>query len=259
MRVKNAKGREGRVAWKTLADGGGPHPARLRRGDDDPHRAGLHRHRAYLCPAVRLAGGDRLCRLLSGTRHRRASYLVISEGAEKAEVARARPLNDIRPIRAEDAWANVAANFARQPVKELAIDFWPRPGQYGEARARSLQDGMRRVQGARRDPSAPDLSYTRETDALTPVARRSKGPCRGSVRSSSGSRSWVRPWRRPCGTGSNTCADRADRGQGPAHRPLRPSAEHAIDNGPTDRPAIAQSIDGPSFFSWCGLDALSRH
>ena len=83
----------------------------------------------------------------SGTRHRRASYLVISEGAEKAEVARARPLNDIRPIRAEDAWANVATNFSRQPTKELAIDFLAKAGSVPQgrgARAAGRHAGIQR-------------------------------------------------------------------------------------------------------------------
>jgi hypothetical protein len=65
---------------------------------------------------------------------------------EKAEVARLPPLNDILPIHAENAWVNVAANFARQPTKELAIDFLAKAESVRKGAARSLQDGMRGIQ-----------------------------------------------------------------------------------------------------------------
>ena len=146
MRVKNVKGREGRIAWKTLADEAGR--IRLAYGEvmtTHTAQGSTATEHIYALPSGSQAVTG-FAAYSSGTRHRRASYLVISEGAEKAEVARSRPLNDIRPIRAEDAWANVAANFAA-PADEGAGDRLPRQSRVGpKGAARSLQDGMRGIQ-----------------------------------------------------------------------------------------------------------------
>ena len=207
MRVKNAKGREGRLAWKTLADEAGR--IRLAYGEvmtTHTAQGSTATEHIYALPSGSQAVTG-FAAYSSGTRHRRASYLVISEGAEKAEVARSRPLNDIRPIRAEDAWANVATNFSRQPTKELAIDFLAKAGSVRRGAARALQDGLRPIE---RQGGITHLHRTfarkQETDALSPVIAALERTVRGSARSSSGSRSWVRRWHRPCGTGSSTCA-----------------------------------------------------
>ena len=149
MRVKNLKGREGRVAWKTLADEAGR--IRLAYGEvmtTHTAQGSTATEHIYALPSGSQAVTG-FAAYSSGTRHRRASYLVISEGAEKAEVARSRPLNDIRPIRAEDAWANVATNFSRQPTKELAIDFLGK-GRVGAERRGALPAGRHAPHPARR-------------------------------------------------------------------------------------------------------------
>lgn len=57
----------------------------------------------------------------SGSRHREQSFIVLSDGAERQEVAGRRPLGDKRPVRESDVIDNVARNFARQPVKESSL------------------------------------------------------------------------------------------------------------------------------------------
>ena len=170
MRVKNLKGREGRIDWKTLADEAGR--VRLAYGEvmtTHTAQGSTATEHIYALPSGSQAVTG-FAAYSSGTRHRRASYLVISEGAEKAEVARSRPLNDIRPIRAEDAWANVATNFSRQPTKELAIDFLAKAGSVRRGAARALQDGLRPIE---RQGGITHLHRTfarkQETDALSPV------------------------------------------------------------------------------------------
>ncbi len=170
MQVMNLKGREGRIAWKTLADQAGC--IRLAYGEV------MTTHTAQGSTATEhiyaLPSGSQtvtgFAAYSSGTRHRRASYLVISEGAEKAQVARSRPRNDIRPIRAEDAWANVATNCSRQPTKELASDFLATAGSVRRGAARALQDGLRPIE---RQGGITHLHRTfahkQETDALSPV------------------------------------------------------------------------------------------
>jgi hypothetical protein len=51
----------------------------------------------------------------SGCRHQQATFIVVSETAEQKEIAGRMPINDPRPIREADVWANIARNLARQP------------------------------------------------------------------------------------------------------------------------------------------------
>jgi ATP-dependent exoDNAse (exonuclease V) alpha subunit len=48
---------------------------------------------------------------VGATRHRLRSFILTSEQAERRDIAQRRPLNDTRPIGAEDAWANVARHM----------------------------------------------------------------------------------------------------------------------------------------------------
>jgi len=78
----------------------------------------------------------------SGTRHERQSFMLISEGAERAEVSQRRPLNDTRLITEEDAWANAARNLSRQPTKAITVDFLQRAAGVTRGAARSIQRGL---------------------------------------------------------------------------------------------------------------------
>ncbi len=146
MRVRNAKGREGRIAWKTLSDKAGR--IRLAYGEvmtTHTAQGSTATEHIYALPSGSGAVNG-FAAYSSGTRHRNASYIVVSEGIESAEVARARPINDGRKIETADAWANVAANLSRQPKKELALDLLAAAISVRKGAARSLQDGMRRIQ-----------------------------------------------------------------------------------------------------------------
>ena len=115
-------GREGWISWPSLADKAGRHAAGLWRRADDPHVAGQHGRRAHPGTSRRQPVGQRLAGRTGGTRHRRQSFLVVPEAAERMEVSQRRPLNDRREVDADDKWANVARNFAYQPKKDLAVD-----------------------------------------------------------------------------------------------------------------------------------------
>ena len=58
----------------------------------------------------------------SGSRHRDRNFIVISDGAERTEVAARRPLGDRREILAEDVLANIVRNLSRQPQKESSLE-----------------------------------------------------------------------------------------------------------------------------------------
>jgi len=170
MRVRNAKGREGRITWKALADKTGR--IRLAYGEAmTTHTAqgSTATEHIYALPSGSGAVTG-FAAYSSGTRHRQASYLVLSEGIESAEVARSRPLNDGRKIETEDAWANAAANLSRQPAKELAIDLLADAVSIRKGAARALQDGMRRIQ---QRGGITHLHHKfarhRDTQALAPV------------------------------------------------------------------------------------------
>jgi hypothetical protein len=78
----------------------------------------------------------------SGSRHREQSFIVVSEGAERAEVSGRRPLGDRREIRESDVIRNIMRNFARQPEKESALALLDR--------AEGLRrGGIRRFQAAK--------------------------------------------------------------------------------------------------------------
>ncbi len=67
------------------------------------------------------ASVDGLLGYSASTRHRDAAYIVTSETAERSAVMKRRPLNDTRPITADDKWANVARALSFQPEKDNAI------------------------------------------------------------------------------------------------------------------------------------------
>jgi hypothetical protein len=62
----------------------------------------------------------------SGSRHREQSFIVTSEGAEKAEIVARRPLGDRREIVHGDILNNIIRNFSQQPIKESALDMLDR-------------------------------------------------------------------------------------------------------------------------------------
>jgi hypothetical protein len=173
LTVRNAKGREGRIAWKTLGDGQGR--VRLAYGEvmtTHTAQGSTANEHIYAVP-----GGSQaitgFTAYSSGTRHRHRSWLVLSDGAERAAVARRRPLNDVRPIREEDAWAHVAQNFSRQPEKELALDFLAQAGAVRRGTAIGLQSAMRPMEQRTGQGQGSVLreAFTRrqEAEALQPI------------------------------------------------------------------------------------------
>jgi hypothetical protein len=144
MRVRNASGREGRVAWSTLADRGSGR-VRLAYGEvmtsHTAQGSTATEHIHALPTGTKAVTG--FAAYASGTRHRRTSWLLISAGAEHAEVVRRRPLNDVRPVTEADAWANATRNLGRQPRQEGALEFLARAGEVRRGAARALRHGVR--------------------------------------------------------------------------------------------------------------------
>ncbi|MBU8541780.1 MobF family relaxase [Falsiroseomonas tokyonensis] len=144
MLMRNASGREGRVAWSTLADRGTGR-VRLAYGEvmtTHTAQGSTATEHIHALPAGTKAVTG-FAAYASGTRHRRTSWLLVSAGAEHAEVVRRRPLNDVRPVAEADAWANAARNLGRQPRQEGALEFLARAGEVRRGAARALREGVR--------------------------------------------------------------------------------------------------------------------
>ncbi|WP_132294154.1 MULTISPECIES: MobF family relaxase [Roseicella] len=174
MQVRNAKGREGRITWKTLNDGSGR--VRLAYGEvmtTHTAQGSTATEHIYAIPSgSKTING--FSAYSSGTRHRRTSFLVVSEGAERSEIAKLRPMNDMRPITKDNAWENVARNFSRQPKKDLAIDFLAKAGAVRKGTARSLQQGLRpaEIRAAKGEPAmmlSQNFAQRNQAEALAPI------------------------------------------------------------------------------------------
>ncbi|HUN38914.1 MAG TPA: MobF family relaxase [Acetobacteraceae bacterium] len=141
--LRNAQGREGLVAWDTLRDQTSGR-IRLSYGDVltiDATQGLTSAEHIQAMPAGTQAVTAYKA-YTAASRHRRVSYLVTSDGAERREIAARRPLGDPRPIREADVWANMGRNLARQPETPAALDLLERAHGVQRSTARALQAGL---------------------------------------------------------------------------------------------------------------------
>ena len=144
LMLQNLNGKQGFVPWGRLQDEAGRF--RLAYGE------ALTTHTAQGSTVTEhihaMPSGSRLVTAFgaytSGSRHREQSFIVTSDGAERAEIAGRRPLGDRRAITPSDVLANVTRNFSRQDEKESAVSMLERaanvrrghhPGRAGVATA----------------------------------------------------------------------------------------------------------------------------
>ena len=176
--ARNLKtGRDGRIAWASLAGKDGR--VLLAYGDAltiNTAQGLTSAEHIHALPAGSQAISG-LQAYTAGTRHRQRSWLVTSEMAERAEVRNRRPLNDVRPIEADDKWANVARNFAQQPEKEDALAMLERVVKMrrGTVRQfpRSLHTAEQRELRGETPSYAPDIRAQRQAETqLRPVLHR---------------------------------------------------------------------------------------
>ena len=124
MRVRNDAGVEGRVLWDKLRAGKGE-PVRLAYGAartiDATQGATSTEHINALPSGSRAVNGFKA--YVAESRHRVATWLVVSDSAERQEISRRLPLGAYQPIRQADVVENIARNLSRQPEKASATAF----------------------------------------------------------------------------------------------------------------------------------------
>ncbi|GEO42166.1 hypothetical protein SAE02_63140 [Skermanella aerolata] len=167
MTVRNAKGTEGYVPWKSLTRDG---QIRLAYGEvmtTHTAQGSTSTEHIYAMPAgTRMVTG--FSAYSSGTRHKQQSFMLISEGAERAEVTTRRAVNDPRPIGSADLWANVGRNLGRQPDKATALDFLESASNLKRGAVRYLQSGLQpaELRGRRGlEPTTAHITCRRRQDA----------------------------------------------------------------------------------------------
>ena len=142
--LRNAQGREGLVKWDTLRDRDSGR-IRLTYGDvlsiDATQGLTSSEHIEAMPAGTRAVNAYKA--YTQASRHRQATYLVVSDGAERQEIAGRRPLGDLRPIREADVWANMARNLARAPEKASALAFLESARDLRHGAAGALQAGLR--------------------------------------------------------------------------------------------------------------------
>jgi hypothetical protein len=127
LMLRNPSGKEGFVTWSSLKD---DCSGRILLAYGDALTTNTAQGTTVTEHIHAIPAGSRLVSAFgaytSGSRHREQSFIVTSEGAERAEIVGRRPLGDRREIMHGDIVNNIIRNFSQQPVKESALDMLDR-------------------------------------------------------------------------------------------------------------------------------------
>ena len=122
LTLKTATGRAGLVAWESLRDEA---DGRIRLAYGDALTTNTAQGSTVTEHIHAMPAGTKLVSAFgaytSGSRHREQSFIVTSEGAERAEIIARRPLGDRREIGRSDILHNIMRNFAQAPEKQAAL------------------------------------------------------------------------------------------------------------------------------------------
>jgi hypothetical protein len=141
--LRNAAGKEGLVIWSRLRTGTN-NRVQLDYGDaltTNTAQGSTVTEHIHAVPA-----GSHLVSAFgaytSGSRHREKSFIVTSDGAERAEVIGRRPLGDRREVNRSDVLDNLVRNFARQPEKESALNLIDRAASLRRGTIQDVQASL---------------------------------------------------------------------------------------------------------------------
>ncbi len=172
--LRTKEGREGLVKWDSLRSAAN---GRIRLAYGDVLTTNTSQGSTVSEHIFAVPGGSRQVNAFgaytSGSRHREQSFIVISDGAERQEVAGRRPLGDRRQIRESDVIKNVARNFARQPAKEGSLAMIARAENLRTGTIRMMQAGKQRLE------ARAVMGKVKSTLAATFQSRRDNTRARG--------------------------------------------------------------------------------
>jgi TrwC relaxase/AAA domain len=175
--LRTRAGREGFVPWESLHDANGR--VRLAYGDaltTHTSQGSTVSEHIHAMPS-----GSRMVTAFgaytSGSRHRELSFLVTSDGAERAEIAGRRPLGDRREIGASDVLKNVTRNLSRQDEKESAVSLLERASAIRRGTIQSFQKTLERMESrtAANEPPSALPGEIRERRFTKAIAERLPG------------------------------------------------------------------------------------
>ncbi len=174
--LRTREGREGLVTWDSLKS---ETNGRIKLAYGDVLTTNTTQGATVAEHIFAVPGGSRQVNAFgaytSGSRHREQSFFVLSDGAERQEVAGRRPLGDTRQIRETDVIENIVRNFARQPVKEGALAMIARAENLRMGTIRKMQVAKQRLdqrvvdRGARSTLAA---TFQRRRDTFSVAAGR---------------------------------------------------------------------------------------
>ena len=178
LKLRNAHGNEGLVKWDTLRD---PVTGRFRLsyGDvlsiDATQGLTSTEHLNVMPAGTQAVVGFKA--YVAESRHRIATWLLTSDGAERQEIANRRPLGDPRPIRSQDVWENMARNLSRQPEKASALAFLARAREIHRGAARGFQNGLQPSEARKAEGQEPTTLHRtfarrRQTDRVERAGHR---------------------------------------------------------------------------------------
>lgn len=171
LMLRTAAGKEGFIPWERLRDDSGR--VQLAYGDalttNTAQGSTVSEHIHAMPSGSRLVSA--FGAYTSGSRHREQSFIVTSEGAERAEIAGRRPLGDRREVTRSDVVENVIRNLSRQPEKESAVGMVERAANLRRGTIRAVQASLQPMEvraAAQKPPTAlaERIAHRRLTRAL---------------------------------------------------------------------------------------------
>ncbi len=161
--LRNQSGREGFVAWSSMQD---ERSRKIQLAYGDALTTYTAQGTTVAEHIHAIPDGSRLVSAFaaytSGSRHRAASYIVTSEGAERAEIIARRPLGDRREVMRGDILSNIVRNFSQQPVKETALNMIDRAAGLRRGTIQDVQKSLQSIEhrvGAGRRPTTLGARY----------------------------------------------------------------------------------------------------
>jgi hypothetical protein len=166
LMLRNPAGKEGLVAWSSLKD---QRSGRILLAYGDALTTNTAQGTTVTEHIHAIPAGSRLISAFgaytSGSRHREQSFIVTSEGAERADIVARRPLGDRREIMRGDILNNIIRSFSQQPIKESALDMLDRAAAVRRGTIQMVQSSLlsaeARAAAERRPTALPERFQSR--------------------------------------------------------------------------------------------------